>query len=63
MTVHLPTQGSLECDKCGETIEVDLAEFVGDMVGLDENDLPDGWKLGDVHEHLYPTCDDTVDED
>lgn len=57
MVVHLPTDGELECDECGDYADVDLTTYAGDpeTVGVDNDDLPEGW----THEdgcHYCPGC-------
>lgn len=60
--IHLPTTGEIECDDCGETMEVDLTSFCGDpeTVGFDSSDLPEGWVANETFEgeHLCPECRD-----
>ena len=45
MATHLPSTAELECDECGDMVDVDLTEFAGDpeSVGLADTDLPEGW--------------------
>ena len=61
MTVHLPTEATIECDECGVEDMVDLVEFAGDppSVGVLEDSLPEGWTVS-----LCPECNAELgDED
>lgn len=57
MTVHLPIDGELECDDCGDMVDISLSEYSGDppSVGMDECDMPEGWTEEDGR-HLCPKC-------
>jgi hypothetical protein len=55
MSVEGTPTVTLSCDRCGDTIEIELIEGGVDgtwLVPADDSELPDDWTVTDEDEHL-----------
>ena len=49
-------EATVMCDDCPNHCPVEVSEYCGDVVGVEESDLPEGWVLVEEDTHLCPDC-------